>query len=287
MHIDYWRSVRQNNFAKIGFSLIAIILFAAIASPLITQYQPADYTGNIFISPSWKNILGTNDVGQDIFSHLVYGARTSLIIGCSTALLSTLISLFIGGLAALLGGIYDRLLLRFVDAMIIIPPIIVIILVSSYIKPGLVILILLLSAFIWPGGARVVRAQTLMLKEKTHVPASRAFGSGFIHILVRHIIPELGPILIVIMIQDIRRAVFMEAGLSFLGISDPSMISWGKMIQHASKFYYLDVWMWWLIPAGLALTFVVLGFALIGFSLESALDPRLKDEQSQLFKKRY
>ena len=278
MHIDYWRSVRQNNFAKIGFSLIIIILFAAIAAPLITQYQPADYTGNIFIPPSLKNILGTNDVGQDIFSRLVYGARTSLIIGCCTALLSAFISLFIGGMAALLGGIYDRLLLRFVDAMIIIPPVIVIILVSVYLKPDIFILILLLSAFIWPGGARVVRAQTLMLKEKAHVSASRAFGSGFIHILLRHIIPELGPILIVIIIQNIRRAVFMEAGLSFLGISDPSMISWGKMIQHALKFYYLDAWIWWLLPAGLALTFVMLGFALIGSTLESALDPRLKDD---------
>ena len=193
-------------------------------------------------------------MGQDIWTQLLFGARTSLIVGCGAAVLSLLFSVLVGCTAALFGGVYDRLIMRLVDAMIVIPPVIVVILVAAYLRPNILLMILLLAAFLWPGGARVIRAQTLSLKERMHVSAARTFGAGWPHLLVHHIIPDLGPVLVAAMIRDARRAIFMEAGLSFLGISDPTVISWGKMMQHALRFSYLDVWKWWLLPPGFALS---------------------------------
>ena len=276
MHIDYWQEIKHDSFGRAGLVLFSLIVVLAILAPLLTGYQPHDYTGSAFSPPSGQHLLGTNDVGQDIWTQLLFGARTSLIVGCGAAALSLLFSVLVGCTAALFGGVYDRLIMRLVDAMIVIPPVIVVILVAAYLRPNILLMILLLAAFLWPGGARVIRAQTLSLKERMHVSAARTFGAGWPHLLVHHIIPDLGPVLVAAMIRDARRAIFMEAGLSFLGISDPTVISWGKMMQHALRFSYLDVWKWWLLPPGFALSLLISTLAFLGFSLEKVLNPRLR-----------
>jgi len=278
MHINYWQEIKQDHLGRTGIILIVLIAAMGILAPLLTPYHPSDYTGTAFSPPSLQHWLGTNDVGQDIWTRLLYGARTSLAAGCGVGLFSTMLSIFIGGTAAICGGLADRILMRLVDALIIIPPVIVVILAAAYLKPDTVLLVFLLSALLWPGGARVIRAQTLSLKEKVSVSASRTFGASWSYILFRHIVPDLGPVLAAVIIQDIRRAVFMEAGLSFLGVSDPSVVSWGKMMQQALGFIYLDVWKWWLLPAGLSLAVTVTGFTFVGYSLEIALNPRLRRE---------
>lgn len=275
MHINYWQEIKNDSFGRLGLVLISLIVVLAILAPLFTSYQPQDYTGSAFSPPSWQHLLGTNDVGQDIWTRLLYGARTSLIVGCGAAVLSLLISVMVGCTAALFGGIYDRLMMRLVDAVIVMPPVIVVILVAAYLRPNTLLMIVLLAAFLWPGGARVIRAQTLSLKERMHVAAARTFGAGWPHLLVHHIIPDLGPVIAATMIRDARRAIFMEAGLSFLGISDPSVVSWGKMMQHALRFSYLDVWKWWLLPPGCALSLLISTLTFLGFSLEKILNPRL------------
>jgi peptide/nickel transport system permease protein len=257
--------------------LASIILLAALA-PLLSTTPPNDYTGQIFSPPSQRHPLGTDSMGQDIWSRLLYGARTSLLVAVAVAVLSSSLSVFIGASAALLGGYYERFWMRMVDAMISIPSIIVMILVAAYLRPSLTLLILLISAFSWPGGARIIRSQVLSQKERMHVHASRTFGAGWGHILKIHIVPDLGPIIASLMIQDARRAVFMEAGLAFLGVSDPMVISWGKMMQQALAFTYLDVWQWWLVPTGLALSLTLMGLGFLGFSLETAMDPRLRND---------
>ena len=276
MHIDHWSIFFKNNFGRIGILLIASIALFAVLAPLISDYAPGEYTGKLLAPPSMENLLGTNDVGQDVLMRLLYGARTSLIVGISSALLSVFLSVLFGGAAAMLGGIFDRVCMRFVDAMLVLPSFIIIILFSAYLRPGMLFLIVLLSSFMWPGGARIVRSQALSFKQRVHVSASRAFGAGSGHVMSKHIIPEMGPLLIAVAIQDARRAVFMEAGLSFFGVSDPAVISWGKMMQQAMKFICLDAWMWWLLPAGIALTLVVMSLTFVGYAVESALDPRLK-----------
>lgn len=280
MHVSIWREVARSNAGKAGLLLIGAMLLLAIFAPVLTPYTPRENTStSAFSRPSGDHWLGTNDARQDIWTQLLYGARTSLSVAFGVALLSGFISVLIGGTAAIFGGLYDRFWMRVVDATIAIPDVIVIILVAAYLRPNVFFMILLLSALSWPGGARVIRAQTLTLKERMHVSAARTFGAGSSHLLLRHLIPDLGPILVATMIQDARRAVFMEAGLSFLGISDPSVMSWGKMMQYARVFTYLEVWKWWLLPTGIALSITLIGLSFIGFALESALDPRLRERE--------
>lgn len=280
MHVSVWREVSKSNLGKAGLFLIGVMVVLAIFAPVLTPYTPRENTSTLaFSRPSEDHWLGTNDARQDIWTQLLYGARTSLSVAFGVALLSGFISVLIGGTAAIFGGLYDRFWMRVVDATIAIPDVIVIILVAAYLRPNVFFMILLLSALSWPGGARVIRAQTLTLKERMHVSAARTFGAGWSHLLFHHIIPDLGPVLVATMIQDARRAVFMEAGLSFLGISDPSVMSWGKMMQYARVFTYLEVWKWWLLPTGIALSITLIGLSFIGFALESALDPRLRERE--------
>ncbi len=275
MHIDIRHEIRHDRMALLGILLLAIILLMAIFAPLLSPYSPSEYTGRIFMPPSLDHLLGTDSMGQDIWTRLLFGARTSLIVAASVALLASSISVFIGASSALAGGIYERFWMRVVDVMISLPTIIVMILIAAYFRPSLPLLILLISAFSWPGGARIVRSQVLTLKERMHIYAARTFGADQKHILKNHIVPDISPIIASMMIQDARRAVFMEAGLAFLGVSDPMIISWGKMMHQALAFTYLDVWMWWLLPTGILLSLTLVSLSFLGVSLEAAMDPRL------------
>ncbi len=282
MHIDPLGEISEDPLAKMGLFMLAIITLLAIFAPLLSNYSPHDYTGKIFSPPDMDHPLGTDSMGQDIWVRLLYGARTSLLVAGAVALLSSSLSVLVGATAALAGGYYERFCMRIVDAMTSLPAIIVMILVAAYLRPSLPLLIMLISAFSWPGGARIVRSQVLSLKERVHINASRTFGAGKRHIIFTHIIPELTPIISSLMMQDARRAVFMEAGLAFLGVSDPMVISWGKMMHQALAFTYLDVWQWWLVPTGLALSATLIGISFLSFSLEAAMDPRLGKGNSRL-----
>jgi len=277
MHVNFWREVSRNNIGRMGLLLVGIMTALALFAPFLTPYTPTEDAGTTaFAPPSEDHWLGTNDARQDIWTRLLYGARTSLAVGFGVAFLTTFISVLIGGTSAIFGGLYDKFWMRIVDALLAIPSLVIIILVATYLRPNILVMIVLLSVLTWPGGARVFRAQTLSIKERMHVSAAHTFGASWSHILFRHIVPDLGPILVAMMIQDARRAIFMEAGLSFLGISDPSMISWGKMMQFARVFTYLEVWKWWLLPTGMALSLTLIGLSFTGFAMETALDPRLR-----------
>ena len=278
MHISIREEVKQHNSAKFGIAILLLMLTIALFAPLLAPYPPNMQTPFAFEPPSFSHWLGTNHVGQDILSQLLYGARTSLLVGFSAALLATILSATIGTSTALIGGLYDRITMRIVDAFIIIPVIVIIILVAAYVKPSLWVLILLLSLLGWQGGARIIRAQALSLKELGHISAAQSFGASNVYLTFRHILPDLGPILLVEFIYGIRRAIFMEAGLAFLGIADPTTISWGMMMREALDFCYLDVWQWWLLPPGIALSLTILSVTFIGHTLEGALDPRLESE---------
>jgi len=278
MHINLKEEVKQNNFAKFGIVLLLLMLVIALFAPLLAPYQPNSQTPFAFEPPSSNHWLGTNHVGKDILSQLIYGARTSLLVGFSAALLATILSAIIGTSAALIAGLYDKIIMRIVDAFIIIPAIVIIILVAAYVKPSLWVLILLLSLLGWQGGARIIRAQALSLKEMGHISAAQSFGASNVYLTFRHILPDLAPILSVEFIYGIRRAIFMEAGLAFLGIADPTTVSWGMMMREALDFCYLDVWQWWLLPPGIALSLTILSVTFIGHTLEGALDPRLESE---------
>jgi len=332
MHIDPKRELVKNKGGRIGLALLLIVILMAIFADLLADYDPLAQTVNSFEPPSWGHPLGTNHAGQDIWSQLVYGARTSLVVGLLVAVLSTILAALIGASTALIGGAYDRMIMRLVDAFIVIPMILLLILLSIYVDPnmgsgavisievligivvlgvsvyvvrslewvGLVIivpvlaliilsrnllpttggLIIIISLLSWQGGARTLRAQALSLKERTHVAATRGFGAKTLYILRRHIIPDMGPLLVADFVFCMRRAVFLQAGLAFLGIGNPNVVSWGSMLSDAREWVFLDVWRWWLVPAGAALSITIVAITLIGSALEPALDPRLRGEVS-------
>lgn len=276
MHDKYKILLKSNGMGRTGIGLILLVLLPALAAPLLSPYLPGEYSGSIFASPSGSYWLGTNDVGQDIWTRLLYGARTSLLIGGGVALLATLTALVVGGSAALCGGLYDQVVMRVVDALLVLPAVLIAILASAYLAPGISLLIILLASLIWPQAARIFRARILSLKEEGYISAARTFGASGTYLMVRHILPLLGPLLSAVIVQHGRRAIFMEAGLSFLGVSDPTLISWGSMLQHALGYTYLDVWKWWMLPTGLLLSLTITGLALLGSALETISDPRLR-----------
>ncbi|MGB2841472.1 MAG: ABC transporter permease [Halobacteriota archaeon] len=276
MHINYWKELKKNTFGMLGLVMLILVVIIALSSPLLARYDPGEPSHSAFKPPSSEHWLGTNDVGQDIWSRLLYGAKNTLLVALGVGAFTTLISTVVGSSAALVGGLYERIMMRTVDALIAIPAFIVIILVAAYVLPNVWTLIFLISVLTWQGGARLVRAQTLSIKERMHVHAARTFGANKRYISTRHIIPDLSPILFAVFIHSATRGVFMEAGLAFLGIADISTVSWGLMMHHALRFYYLDVWKWWLLPIGLALSVTIMAFVFIGHAFETAMDPRLR-----------
>lgn len=327
MHIDPKKEVLESKDGRTGLVLLLLLMLMAIFADLLTSHDPLVQTVHTFKRPSWDHPLGTNHVGQDIWSQLVHGARTSLAVGLLGAVLSTITAALIGASTALIGGIYDRICMRLVDALIIMPMILLLVLLSIYvgpnIGPGAVIcmgvlivvvvlwgsfyvvrgmgwvgaaviapiivlivlardllpttggLIIIIALFSWQGGARTLRAQALSLKEKAHVTAARGFGARTWYLICWHILPGMGPLLVVDFVFSMRRVVFIQAGLAFLGIGNPNLVSWGSMIHDAREWIFLDVWKWWLVPAGAALSVTIVAITLIGFSLEPAFDPRL------------
>jgi peptide/nickel transport system permease protein len=276
VHIDIKKEIMGSGPARIGFAILFVMIVMALLAPLITPYSPHQQTQSALHPPSGSHWLGTNHVGQDIWSRLVFGARTSLLVGFGVGVMATVLGTIFGVSAALIGGLYERIVMRLVDAFIVIPMVIVVILVAAYVRPSILVLIVLLALLSWQGGARIIWAQALSQKEREYVAAARSFGAGTFYIAWRHIVPALGPILLVDFIYGIRRAVFMEAGLAFLGISDPTMVSWGMMMRDALSFSYLPVWQWWLLPIGIALSLIIVGLTFVGHGVEPIVDPRLR-----------
>ncbi len=276
MHIDLKKEIKESGPGKTGLTILLVMIVVALLAPVLAHYDPYQQSAWSLLPPSLSHWLGMNHVGQDIWSRLVFGARTSLLVGFGVGILSTLLGTIFGVSAALIGGLYEKVVMRIVDAFIIIPMVIIIILVAAYIRPSILTLILLLSLLSWQGGARIMRAQALSLKERGHVSAARSFGAHHFYIAWRHIVPDLGPILLVDFIYSVRRAVFMEAGLAFLGITDPTVVSWGMMMRDALSFSYLNVWQWWLVPTGIALSLTIVGLTFIGHAAEPVIEPRLR-----------
>ncbi len=276
MHINYWAEIKKDGLGRTGLVMVALLAAAALLAPWLAPYNPWEYVGPPLSAPSWRHLLGTNEVGQDILSELLFGTRTTLLISVSAAACSTMLSLVLGLLAGFYRGTAERIILRLVDVMLVIPVFLIALLVAAYFKPGTSTLILLFTMLLWPPGTRIIWTRVLSLKNQEHFTSARQFGAGTFYLVRRHLVPELYPLLAVNFIQVIRRAVFMEAGLAFLGVFDPAAKSWGLMLHYARGFIFTGAWKWWLLPPGLAVSFTITAFALIGYSLEAVLDPRLR-----------
>lgn len=277
--VGEWAAARGSGLTWVGLGIISFYAFVAIAAPWLAPHDPNAYTSRPLQLPSPTHLLGTNDVGQDILSDLIYGARVSLLVGVLAATLTLGLSTLVGATAGYVGGFVDSCLMRLVDVLITLPRLPLMIVISAYAGASLQTIILVIGLLSWPQAARVIRSQVLSLRARSHVEAARLFGGGTLYVLGRHVVPAIGPILVAGFVGQAGHAVLLEANLAFLGLGDPALKSWGLSIRHAINvkgFYFGSQWLWWVLPAGLNLVLLLLGFTFLGVGLEALSNPRLR-----------
>lgn len=262
-----------------GLILLALLITVALCAPVLAPYDPYDFAGRPLERPSAAHCLGTNDVGQDILSELIYGARISLAIAAGAATGTVILAVTVGGAAGYAGGWIDALLMRLVDLLLALPRLPLLILVTALLGASLPTMILTIALLFWPGTARIIRAQVMHVRQRGYVRMARSFGGSPIYIFARHVLPQIAPLIVFGLVTAAGRAVALEAGLAFLGLGDPSAKSWGLMMRYALNLPGLlltDRWLWWLLPPGIAITLLILGLTFIGIGMERHLDTRLK-----------
>jgi peptide/nickel transport system permease protein len=223
-------------------------------------------------------LLGTDMKGRDIFSQLTHGSRISLFVGLLSALLSVVIGLAVGLIAGYLGKLVDELTMRFTDMLLVLPGLPLLIVLIAVLGPSIFNLILLIGVLGWMGFARVVRSQVLSLKERPFVEAAKAVGAGKFHIIIRHVLPNVMSLVYVTLALSVPAAILSEAALSWLGLFDPRVVSWGRMLNEAQNFNGIDKW-WWIVPPGISIALVSLSFVLLGYALDDILNPKLRQRR--------
>ena len=276
-----WRSFLRHRMGIVGAAMLLVALFVAVFAPLIAPYDPYAQVRvslfDIYQPPSAEHLLGTDDGGKDVLSALLYGARVSLVVGFAAAAMALVIGGLVGIVAGYRGGWIGSLLMRITDFFLVIPDLALQIVLVAIIGPSLGTIILVIGALGWTTTARLVRSQTLTVRERKYVMRARAIGAGDTHILRRHVLPAVLPLMLANMVLVISLAILSESTLAFLGLGDPTVISWGQMLNFAFGRGAVSAGAWWaLIPPGLAIVWVVLGTTLLGTALEDALNPRLK-----------
>jgi ABC-type dipeptide/oligopeptide/nickel transport system permease subunit len=225
-------------------------------------------------------VLGTDHLGSDLFSQLLYGTRISLLIGVSAAILAVGIGLFVGLLSGYQSGVTDEVSMRMVDVLLVLPGLPLLMILSGLFGRNIWNIVLLLGILSWPGFARVVRAQVLQLKTATYVEASRALGSSNWHIIFRHLLGNVLPLAFATIALYIPGAIITEAALSFLALGDPNTPSWGRMLYSANAFgAFQNLAWWWIIPPGIAITLISLSFVFIGTTLNEILNPKIRSRR--------
>lgn len=262
-----WRSFT----AIVGLTLTLVAVALAIFGGALAPFDPFATRFAALQPPSSAHWLGTDDLGRDTFSGVVSGARASLLVGIATAASAALLGTTVGAVAGYYGGLVDDALMRLTELVQIVPRFFLAILVAALFGPSLAFLTLLLALTFWPTTARLVRSQILTLRQREWVLAARAIGLGELRILLRHVVPHALGLIIVTGALQIGAAILVESSLSFLGLGDRSVISWGYMLNNAQPFLRVA---WWLsVFPGLALVLTVLGTNLLGDALYASWDP--------------
>ena len=270
-----WQRFRRNRLALAGAGVVGLLFILSFLAPLVTPYDPARLDAwHVLLPPSGSHWFGTDELGRDVFTRIVYGARISLKVGFVAVGIATLIGTAVGLVAGFYGGWLDSLLMRLVDIMLCFPTFFLILAVIAMLEPSIWYIMIIIGLTGWMGVARLVRAEVLTLREREFVLAARALGASDFRIITRHILPNaLSPVLVAATL-GVAGAILTESALSFLGIGvQPPTPSWGNILT-AGKDYIEFAWWLSLFP-GLAILVTVLAYNLLGEGLRDALDPRL------------
>ncbi|KAA0971851.1 ABC transporter permease [Aureimonas fodinaquatilis] len=266
-----WARFRTNRAAMIGLAFTTIIVLAALSAPYLPIYDPMQM-GRSFLPPSWSHLMGTDALGSDIFSNIILGARTSLIVGFCAVLTSTTIGVLVGALAGYFGGTVDTVLMRVTEMFQILPQFFLAIVIVALFGSSIWNVVLVIGALTWPVTARLLRAEFLTLRRREFVDAARSLGMSQTDIIFREIMPNALPPIIVNCTLQISSAILLQTSLSFLGLGDPNAMSWGTMLHNAQD-YFSRAW-WMAAFPGMALFITTLSLNLVGDGLNDALNPK-------------
>ncbi|MCB0858424.1 MAG: ABC transporter permease [Solirubrobacterales bacterium] len=267
--VDTWRG-------RFGLAVLGLTVFVAIFGNVIAPYDPTASSLDVLQPPSFDHWLGTTESGEDVFSQLLVGTRTSVVIGFAAALISALLGSAVGIASGYFGGWTDRILDSFENWFLVIPTLPLMIVLARLLDPSLWVLVAVIGLTSWAGTGRIVRAQVMTLRERAFVERARALGASDFYIIKTHVLPNTLPLIFANTVLIIAVAILSEAALSFLGLGDPSRISWGSMLENAFGSGAPSAGAWWyVIPPGLCITVLVLAVTLIGFLYEEIINPRL------------
>jgi peptide/nickel transport system permease protein len=254
------------------------IMFNDTQAPTGENVEATVYIDDFYIQLFGTSfgILGTDQYGRDVLTQLLYGARISLIVGILAAVFSTSVGLIVGLVAGYMGKFVDQILMRFTDMLLVIPDTPLYIVMMAVLSPSIWNLIILITAIGWTGFARVVRSQVLSLRERPFIEAARAVGAGKFRIILRHITPNVMSLVYVTLATSVPYAIVSEAWLSWLGLYDPTIMTWGRMLHDAQNTPLgIKMW-WWIVPPGICIALISLSFILLGYALDEILNPKLR-----------
>jgi peptide/nickel transport system permease protein len=271
------RILRESRQAQVGLAVLSFFILLAFLAPWIEPYDVHTRVGPIYAPPSLRHPVGLDDGGVDMLSLLIQGGRISLIVGFAATFVAMVIGGTIGIVAGYFGGWPDAVLMRITDYFIVIPDLPLAIIVAAVWGPSLSHLVFVIALLLWTTTARIVRAQVKSVRERVYVKRSRSLGASDLRIVARHVLPQIGPLLIANTVLTVAVAIFDETALAFLGLGDPTQITWGNIIEYAFLRTAISSGAWWaVIPAGLCVALVIMGCFWLGQAIEDALNPRLK-----------
>jgi peptide/nickel transport system permease protein len=263
--------------AVAGLSIIGLFVLVGTIGPAVLPHDPSEKVGPVFAHPSWAHPLGLDGGGGDMLFLLIQGASVSLLVGFAAAAVSALIGGTVGLLAGFFGGRTDIALMRLTDYFLVIPDVPLMIVVAALFGRSLTNIILIIGVIYWTSTARLIRAQTKSVRERVYVRRARSLGAGNLRLMLRHVLPQVTPLLIANTVLLVAYAIFAETFITFLGLGDPGRISWGRLIENAFTDDAILNNAWWaIVPPGVAVTVVVLACTMTGQAMEDALNPRLR-----------
>jgi peptide/nickel transport system permease protein len=279
-----WTDYRRNREGIAGLVVLGIFVAIALLAPVLADPESLEVVNTTenqqWAPPSDFPPLGTDSYGRPVWDQLVYGSRISLLVGIAATLIAIVIGTVVGVAAGYFGGWTDSGLSRLTEWFLVIPFLPLAIVLAAILGPSVRNIILVIGITSWPTTARLIRAQVLTLKQRLYVERSRALGASGPHVLGKHILPNVMPLVLANATLTVPIAILSETALAFLGLGDPSAVSWGQMLEEAFSAGALgrEAW-WWYLPPGLCVIGVVLAFTLVGRALEEVLDPRLRERR--------
>ncbi|MFE9554369.1 ABC transporter permease [Streptomyces sp. NPDC006692] len=275
----FWRAYRGHRAGLYGLAGLALIALIALTAPLTVGQDVQSVTGasgTALEAPSGRFPLGTDQFGRSLLGLLIWGARVSLAVGLLAAALSVAIGTLVGIVAGHYGGWFSTVLMRITDWFLVMPTLVLAIVLATVMSHSLWTVVLAIGVTSWPTTARLVRAQTIAVESRPYIERARALGGGHGHVMSRHVLPNVMPLVLAQTTLGISNAILTEATLAFLGLGDPTVVSWGGMLQDAREAGAVSSGHWWyLAPPGIAIALVALSFTLCGRAVEAVLNPKL------------